>query len=137
MGYPDDAGREQGGAAAAVAAGRAFADGSDLAASAGTRRDGSLVGLRTTPGMIPSGGDFFNPLPVLGRSHGRPPTRPCYWPARGHDPALPLARPARTPRPGHRGAAGGDGVSGLRVAWSADLGGLPVEPEVARGCPGP
>jgi Asp-tRNA(Asn)/Glu-tRNA(Gln) amidotransferase A subunit family amidase len=26
----------------------------------------SLVGLRTTPGTVPSGGDFFNPLPVLG-----------------------------------------------------------------------
>src|SRR6185437_11775935 len=61
-------GGSSGGAAAAVAAGLLpFADGSDLAAS--VRNPAamcSLVGLRTTPGTIPSGGDFFNPLPVLG-----------------------------------------------------------------------
>jgi amidase len=129
-------GGSSGGAAAAVAAGLLpFADGSDLAAS--VRNPAamcSLVGLRTTPGTIPSGGDFFNPLPVLG-----PVARSAADAAlllagmRGHDPALPLARTgadAAAPDTGARRAA--DGVAGLRVAWSADLGGLPVEPEVAR-----
>jgi amidase len=127
-------GGSSGGAAAAVAAGLLpFADGSDLAAS--VRNPAamcSLVGLRTTPGTIPAGGDFFNPLPVLG-----PIARSAADAAllldgmRGHDPALPLARPARR-RAGHRAWRAADGVAGLRVAWSADLGGLPVEPEVAR-----
>jgi len=94
----------------------------------------SLVGLRTTPGTIPAGGDFFNPLPVLG-----PIARSAADAAlllaglRGHDPAFPLARPgahATAPDTGMRWTAGG--VTGLRVAWSADLGGLPVEPEIAR-----
>jgi amidase len=129
-------GGSSGGAAAAVASGLLpFADGSDLAAS--VRNPAamcSLVGLRTTPGTIPSGGDFFNPLPVLG-----PIARSAADAAllldglRGRDPALPLARPgthATTPGTGTWRAA--DGVAGLRVAWSADLGGLPVEPEVAR-----
>jgi amidase len=52
---------------------------------------------------------------------------------RGHDPAFPLARPGghgTAPDPGAHWMA--DGAAGLRVAWSADLGGLPVEPEVAR-----
>ena len=129
-------GGSSGGAAAAVAAGLLpFADGSDLAAS--VRNPAamcSLVGLRTTPGTIPSGGDFFNPLPVFG-----PIARSASDAAlllagmRGDDPSLPLARPgahATAAGPGTRWTA--DGVAGLRVAWSADLGGLPVEPEVAR-----
>ncbi len=129
-------GGSSGGAAAAVAAGLLpFADGSDLGAS--IRNPAamcSLVGLRTTPGTVPSGGDFFNPLPVLG-----PIARSASDAAlllagmRGHDPSLPLARPgadATAPGTGPRWTA--DGVAGLRVAWSADLGGLPVEPEVAR-----
>jgi amidase len=124
-------GGSSGGAAAAVAAGLLpFADGSDLAAS--VRNPAamcSVVGLRTTPGTIPSGGDFFDPLSVLG-----PIARSAADAAlllaglRGHDPGLPLARPgARVIAPGAV-----DGVAGLRVAWSADLGGLPVEPGVAR-----
>ena len=100
-------GGSSGGAAAAVAAGLLpFADGSDLAAS--VRNPAamcSLVGLRTTPGTIPSGADFFNPLPVLG-----PIARSAADAAlllagmRGHDPALPLARPG-APRPPRHGAA--------------------------------
>ena len=125
-------GGSSGGAAAAVAAGLLpFADGSDLAAS--VRNPAamcSLVGLRTTPGTIPSGGDFFNPLPVAG-----PIARSAADAAlllaglRGDDPELPLARPRTgAAEPGTMP----DGVAGLRIAWSADLGGLPVEPEVAR-----
>ena len=59
-------GGSSGGAAAAVAAGLIpFADGSDLAAS--VRNPASfcgLVGLRTTPGLVP--GDPFDPLGVVG-----------------------------------------------------------------------
>jgi amidase len=125
-------GGSSGGAAAAVAAGLLpFADGSDFAAS--VRNPAamcSLVGLRTTPGTIPLGDDFFDPLPVIG-----PIARSAADAAlllaglRGHDPALPLARPGA-----HAAAAPGirESVAGLRVAWSAGLGGLPVEPEVAR-----
>lgn len=123
-----------GGAAAAVAAGLLpFADGSDLAAS--VRNPAamcSVVGLRTTPGLIPSAGDVFNALSVVG-----PIARSAADAAlllaglRGHDPELPLARPSTHATHGATGAKA-DGVAGLRVAWSADLGGLPVEPEVAR-----
>jgi amidase len=129
-------GGSSGGAAAAVAAGLLpFADGSDLAAS--VRNPAamcSVVGLRTTPGTIPSGGDFFDPLSVLG-----PIARSAADAAlllaglRGHDPGLPLARPgAHTTAPGMAAPGAVDGVAGLRVAWSADLGGLPVEPAVAE-----
>src|SRR6201986_239022 len=124
-------GGSSGGAAAAVAAGLLpFADGSDLAAS--IRNPAamcSLVGLRTTPGTIPSSGDFFNPLSVLG-----PIARSAADAAlllaglRGHDPELPLARPGAD----DNAMIAIDGVAGLRVAWSPDLGGLPIEPEVAR-----
>lgn len=129
-------GGSSGGAAAAVAAGLLpFADGSDLAAS--VRNPAamcSLVGLRTTPGTIPSGDDFFNPLPVLGPiARSAADASLLLAGMRGHDPALPLARPgARATAPSSGARQMADGVAGLRVAWSADLGGLPVEPEVAR-----
>ncbi len=123
-------GGSSGGAAAAVAAGLLpFADGSDLAAS--VRNPAamcSLIGLRTTPGTIPSGADFFNPLPVLG-----PIARSAADAAlllagmRGHDPGFPLARPGASTTP-----AAPASVKGLRIAWSPDLGGLPVEPRVAE-----
>jgi amidase len=105
-----------------------FADGSDLAAS--VRNPAalcSLVGLRTTPGLIPTGGDVFSPLSVVG-----PLARDAADAAlllagmRGHDPELPLARP-QTNAPSQVKTS----VKGLRIAWSQDLGGLPVEPEVA------
>ncbi|HEX6450658.1 MAG TPA: amidase family protein [Trebonia sp.] len=139
-------GGSSGGAAAAVAAGLLpFADGSDLAAS--VRNPAamcSVVGLRTTPGLIaspdPARDDVFDPLGVVG-----PIARSAADAAlllsglRGDDPGLPLARPAAGAAPGADAAGGGAGngpvpgsVAGLRIAWSDDLGGLPVEPEVAR-----
>jgi amidase len=122
-------GGSSGGAAAAVAAGMIpFADGSDLAAS--IRNPASfcgLVGLRTTPGLVPAG-DPFDPLGVVG-----PIARTAADAALllagmcGPDPGLPLARPDRAGsfldlRPAS--------LSGLRVAWTFDLGDLPVQPQV-------
>ena len=121
-------GGSSGGAAAAVAAGMIpFADGSDLAAS--VRNPASfcgLVGLRTTPGLVPA--DPFDVLGVVG-----PIARSAADAALllagmcGPDPGLPLARPERSGdfldlRPAT--------LRGLRVAWTFDLGDLPVQPEV-------
>jgi amidase len=134
-------GGSSGGAAAAVAAGLLpFADGSDLAAS--VRNPAAMcgvVGLRTTPGLIasedPARDDVFDPLGVVG-----PIARSAADAAlllsglRGHDPAFPLARAGAGASAGAGAGAGGlpDGLAGLRIAWSASLGGLPVEPEVSR-----
>jgi len=84
------------------------------------------VGLRTTPGLVPH--DPLEPLPVVG-----PIARSAQDAALllagmcGSDPGLPLARPDRPPdfldlRPAS--------LPGLRVAWTFDLGDLPVQPEV-------
>jgi amidase len=121
-------GGSSGGAAAAVAARMIpFADGSDVAAS--VRNPAAfcgLVGLRTTPGLVPS--DVLDPVGVVG-----PIARSAADAALllagmcGADPGLPLARPDR----------GGGFLDltpasprGLRVAWTFDLGDLPVQPEV-------
>jgi amidase len=121
-------GGSSGGAAAAVAAGLIpFADGSDLAAS--VRNPASfcgLVGLRTTPGLVP--GDPFDSLGVVGPIARTAPDAALLLAGMcGTDPGLPMARPDRPneflglrPAPLH----------GLRVAWTFDLGDLPVQPEV-------
>lgn len=122
------AGGSSGGAAAAVATGMLpFADGSDFAAS--VRNPAAfcgVVGLRTTPGLVPS--YLFEPLPVIG-----PIARSAADAALllagmcGLDQARPFARPDRAAdfldlRPAV--------LSGLRIAWTDDLGDLPVQPEV-------
>jgi amidase len=124
-------GGSSGGAAAAVAAGMIpFADGSDLAAS--VRNPAAfcgLVGLRTTPGLVPS--DPFDPLPVVG-----PIARTAADAALllagmcGPDPGLPLARPEPVSRAGGFLDLRPARTRGLRVAWTFDLGDLPVQPEV-------
>ena len=121
-------GGSSGGAAAAVATGMVpFADGSDLASS--VRNPAAfcgLVGLRTTPGLVPD--EAFEPLSVIG-----PIARSAQDAALllagmcGRDPGRPLARPDRPAdyldlRPASLG--------GVRVAWTFDLGDLPVQPEV-------
>jgi amidase len=121
-------GGSSGGAAAAVAAGLLpFADGTDLAAS--VRNPAAfcgLVGLRTTPGLVPSG--LLDPLSVVG-----PIARTAADAALllagmcGTDPARPLARPDR---PGGFLDLGQAPLRGLRIAWTVDLGDLPVQPEV-------
>ena len=128
-------GGSSGGAGAAVAAGLLpFADGSDLAAS--VRNPAamcSLYGLRTTPGLVgsedPAADDVFDPLGVVGPIARSAADAALLLSAlRGRDSGLPLARPSAD---GLGGRAAGD-VTGLRIAWSADLGGLPVAPEVRR-----
>ena len=122
------AGGSSGGAAAAVATGMLpFADGSDLAAS--VRNPAAfcgVVGLRTTPGLVPS--DLFESLHVVGpiarsaADAGLLLAGMC-----GADQARPFARPDRAAdfldlRPA--------ALPGLRIAWTDDLGDLPVQPEV-------
>jgi amidase len=131
------AGGSSGGAAAALACGLIpLADGSDMGGS--LRNPASfcnVVGLRPTPGRVPAPSEaaaWFT-LGVTG-----PMARTVADVAllmsviAGFDPASPLALP-------------GDGsefadpldrdldshVAGLRVAWSPDLGGLPVDAETA------
>jgi amidase len=124
------AGGSSGGAAAAVAAGMIpFADGSDLAAS--VRNPAAfcgLVGLRTTPGLVPS--DPLEVLAVVGplarsaADAGLLLAGMC-----GQDPGLPLARPDR---PGDFVRLRPAALRGLRLAWTFDLGDLPVEPAVRQ-----
>ncbi len=123
-------GGSSGGAAAAVAAGMLpFADGSDLGAS--VRNPAafcSLVGLRPSPGVIPSAGpgDRWNPLPVRGPIARTVDDVALLLSAlAGSDPRDPLSVGA----PFVPDLGSGD-VRGLRIAWSRDLGGLPVEPQV-------
>ena len=122
-------GGSSGGAAAAVASGMIpFADGSDLAAS--VRNPAAfcgLTGLRPTPGLVPC--DPLDPLAVVG-----PIARSAEDAALllaglcSADQGVPLARPDRPADfLGLRPAS----LAGLRVAWTPDLGDLPVQPEVA------
>jgi amidase len=125
-------GGSSGGAAAAVASGLLpFADGSDLAAS--LRNPGNfcnVVGFRPTPGRVPGypAGDAWDTLPVMGpiartvedaafllaAMSGPDPRAPTSITEPGSAFARPLARDFR----------------GTRVAWSADFGGLPMDPRV-------
>src|SRR3954454_24382040 len=114
-------GGSSGGAAAAVAAGMLpFADGSDLGAS--VRNPAAfcgLYGLRPSPGRIPDHGpgDPWNPLPVLGTIARTPADIELLFSAlAGPDPRDPLSfvAPPEAREPTRR------------IAWSRDVGGLPV-----------
>src|SRR6185295_5237214 len=87
----------------------------------------NLVGLRPSPGRIPDHGpgDPWNPLPVLG-TIGRTvdDVALLFGALAGPDPRDPLSLSEP-----FAGVAEGD-VRGLRVAWSRDVGGLPVDPAV-------
>ena len=127
-------GGSSGGAAAAVACGMLpFADGSDLGAS--LRNPGNfcnVVGFRPSPGRVPAypAADLWNTLTVMG-----PVARTAA------DAALLLSAMAgpdrRSPitieEPGElfRRPLARD-FKGVRVAWSKDLGGLPVDARVAE-----
>lgn len=128
------AGGSSGGAAAAVSARLLpIADGSD---SGGSLRYPAafcnVVGVRPTPGRFASsrGGDAWTPHGVLG-----PMARDAHDAAfvlqalSGPSPKAPLSHLSD---PGRLTPLETLPVDGLRIAWSADLGGLPVDPEVAR-----
>jgi amidase len=128
------AGGSSGGAAAALAAGMVpLADGSDVGGS--LRNPASfcnVVGLRPTPGRVPSASDraaWFT-LGVLG-----PMARTAGDAAllmsviSGFDPCSPYA----IREDGSAFAAPRErDLTGVRVAFSPDLGGLPVDPETAE-----
>ncbi len=124
------AGGSSGGAAAAVASGMLpFADGSDLASS--IRNPASfcnVVGLRPSQWLMPPQEplDAFLPLAVVG-----PIARTC------RDAAFLLSAMLGEPGEAHPWGAGGDpdAAAGsppgqVRIGWSEDAGGLPVEPAV-------
>src|ERR1700750_1760550 len=118
-------GGSSGGAAAAVAAGLIpFADGSDLAAS--VRNPAclcGLVGLRTTPGLVP--GDPFDPLGVVGPIARTAPDAALLLAGMcGTDPGLPMARPER---PGEFLGLLPASLPGLRAGWGFALGDRPVQ----------
>jgi amidase len=127
-------GGSSGGAAAAVACGMLpFADGSDLGGS--LRNPGnfcSVVGFRPTPGRVPNypADDAWGTLPVLGpiartvedvaflfSAMAGPDSRS---PISITEPGAAFARPL------------GRDFRKVRVAWSRDLGGLPVDPRVSK-----
>jgi amidase len=126
------AGGSSGGAAAAVAAGMLpLADGSD---SGGSIRYPAafcnVVGLRPSAGLVPSGrpGNAWEPHGVLG-----PIARDSRDAAlllagiAGLDDCWPLGFDGA---PLDFGALGPAELRGLRVGWSDDAGGLPIDPEV-------
>jgi aspartyl-tRNA(Asn)/glutamyl-tRNA(Gln) amidotransferase subunit A len=127
-------GGSSGGSAAALSAGfAALATGSDGGGS--IRIPASfcgLVGLKTSTGLIARGIRRGLAVPVSGAG---PMARSVRDAARmldqvtGLDPSDPLS----VPRPvgSYEQALGDHALEGLRVAWSADLGGCACEPEVA------
>ncbi|MEU7482781.1 amidase [Streptomyces sp. NPDC042319] len=127
------AGGSSGGAAAALAAGlHSLADGSDMGGS--LRNPASfcnVVGLRPTPGRVPAlpRGNPWDTMAVagpLGRSVAD--VALLLSVMAGPDPRCPLT--LETPGAAFRTPLERD-LSGLRVAWTPDLGGrVPVDPEV-------
>ena len=127
-------GGSSGGAAVAVACGMLpFADGSDLGAS--LRNPGNfcnVVGFRPTPGRVPAypAADVWNTLTVMGPLARSAADAALLLSAMaGPDLRSPIAiaeEGARFRRPLERD------FRGVRVAWSASLGGLPVDERVAR-----
>src|SRR5258705_1637013 len=125
-------GGSSGGAAVAVACGMLpFADGSDLAAS--LRNPGNfcnVVGFRPTPGRVPNwpavnGWQTLSTLGPIGRTVED--TAFLLTAMAGPDPRSPvsIAEPGSLfDRPLKRS------FKKVRVAWSRDLGGLPVDPRV-------
>jgi amidase len=125
-------GGSSGGAAVAVACGMVpLADGSDLAAS--VRNPSafcSVVGLRPSPGAIPdaAGGDPWESLSVLGPiARSVDDAALLFGALAGEDPRDPrsVPAPADALEPVAEVALGD-----LRIAWSADLIDLPVEPAI-------
>ena len=125
-------GGSSGGGAAAVASGMLpFADGSDLAAS--LRNPGNycnVVGFRPTPGRVPNwpAANAWDTLSVLGPMARTVEDAAFLFSAMaGPDPRVPISidEPGRI----FGGSLKRD-FSRTRIAWSRDLGGLPVDPRV-------
>ncbi|WP_327583138.1 amidase [Nonomuraea sp. NBC_00507] len=124
------AGGSSGGAAAALATGMVpLADGSDMGGS--LRNPASfcnVVGLRPTPGRVPvvSDSNAWYTLSVLGpMARTVEDVTLMFGAIAGFDRRSPYAiKEIFAPEPE-------EGVAGLRVAWSPDLGGLPVDPRTA------
>lgn len=133
------AGGSSGGAAAALAARFVtLADGSDLGGS--LRNPASfcnVVGLRPSPGRVPNWpltdvADQFSVVGPMGRTVAD--TALLLTVLAGSDPRVPLALDQPPPAiadPAQIGALLDRDLTGLRIAWSPDLG-LPVEPDVLR-----
>jgi amidase len=125
------AGGSSGGAAAALATGMLpIADGSDHGGSIRNPASfNNVVGLRPTPGLVPSGGDdVWDVGSVVGpmaRTVGD--LALMLTAIAGREPRSPLSHGDPSD---FSGALAGT-IAGLRVAWSPDVGGLPVEPAVA------
>ena len=127
-------GGSSGGAAVAVACGMLpFAEGSDLGAS--LRNPGNfcnVVGFRPTPGRVPAypSNDSWASLSVMGPlARTVEDTAFLFSAMAGPDPRAPLsiAEPGRVfARP-----LGRDFRS-VRVAWTCDFGGLPMDPRVTK-----
>jgi amidase len=127
-------GGSSGGAAVALASGMiSIADGSDMG---GSLRNPAgfcgVAGLRSSPGRVPVWPD---PAPWLPLNIDGPMARNVGDLAlvlaaiAGPDPRVPLA----ISEPGRRFAEPLDrDFRGVRVAWSPDLGGLPIDPQVAQ-----
>ena len=125
-------GGSSGGAAVAVACGMLpFADGSDLAAS--LRNPGNfcnVVGFRPTPGRVPAwpAANAWNTLSVLGPMARTVSDCALLLGAMaGPDPRAPTS--INEPGKAFLGPLRRD-FRKVRIAWSRDLGGLPVDPRV-------
>lgn len=128
------AGGSSGGAAAAVAAGMLpFADGSDSGGS--LRYPASfcnIVGLRPSPGRVPTGriGNGWAPHAVLGPMARNIRDTGLFLSAiAGEDWRAPLSLAGD---PAAYATLEPTDLSGVRIAWSATVGGLPVDAEVRR-----
>ncbi|HEX6321522.1 MAG TPA: amidase [Burkholderiales bacterium] len=127
-------GGSSGGGAVAVACGMLpFADGSDLAAS--LRNPGNycnVIGFRPTPGRVPGwpAADAWETLAVMGPMARTAEDAAFLMSAMaGSDPRAPvsLAEPGEI-----FGKSLKRSFKKVRVAWSRDLGGLPMDPQVTE-----
>jgi amidase len=128
------AGGSSGGAGAAVAAGMLpFADGSDFAAS--LRNPGNycnVVGFRPTPGRVPNwpAANAWDTLSVIGPMARTVDDCAFFFSAMaGPDPRAPtsISEPGSVFAKSLR-----RDFKKVRIAWSRDLGGLPIDPRVTK-----